>query len=576
MMQGSINHAEAKKPRKRGTGNIRRYANGVWQASFSFEGKRFFIQAVSRDEADAKLQAALQYTANGFDGEKESLNSYLLEHGFPSGISRTMPKVITSHRIAQKKEGAWTLIIHAHGQSYRVGAISWDEANAKYESIAAAAADSGFEFSDNAIDTTLKAAGFPAGRLAAAPREKKDRYGHGPFRNNVRRRREGFYEARYYFDHHRESLYAPTEAEARKKLRAILVAIDNGTYVGRNRETFCGFLINWVDHAGKTSLRPNTAKKYRSYILGHFLPHFGEKKLQEINTVMIQDFFDLKACSGRLDGKEGGLSHKTLVDMRNMLSKALNYAVNPCRLLVNNPAREVELKFHRAQSVPLFSDEQQMRLIQAGMASEDNPIAWAVVILLCTGMRRGELLGLQLGQIGPRCSYIRVEKSLSRMDHPNRQQAPDFERIDLWTKRKTKTGLYLGPTKTESSCREFPVGNQVKECISRLISYQERLLGYSIEQCPNHGALNFLLVTPLLRPFDPKTFSDAFVRYLKLNGIDPIPIHSTRHSFITTMVQKHPDDLASISEIVGHSDKSTTLRYTHGTDDRKKRLMESF
>ena len=576
MMQGSISHAEAREPRKRGTGNIRRYANGVWQASFSFYGKRYFIQAVSREEANAKLQAALQYKTCGFDGTKESLNQYLIEHGFPSGSSRTVQKVISSHQITQKKEGTCTLSVHALGQSYRIGAASWDEANAKYEALVAAADDPTFEFSNSAIDAALKAAGFPAGRLKAAPREKKDRYGHGPFRDNVRQRREGFYEARYYFDRHRVSIYAPTEGEARKKLRAILVAIDNGTYVGRNRETFCGFLVNWVEHASKTSLRPNTAKKYRSYIIGHFLPCFGEKKLQEINTIMLQDFFDLKACSGRLDGKEGGLSHKTLVDMRNMLNKALNYAVNPGRLLASNPAREIELKFHRAQAVPLFTDEQQNRLIRAGMAAEDDPIAWAVVILLCTGMRRGELLGLQLGQIGPGLSYIRVEKSLSRMDHPNRQQAPDFERVDLWTKRKTKTGLYLGPTKTESSCREFPIGNQVKECIGRLIAYQERLLGHSVLQCPNHGSQNFLLITPLLRPFDPKTFSDAYARYLKSNMIDLIPIHSTRHSFITTMVQRHPDDLASISEIVGHSDKSTTLRYTHGADERKKRLMDSF
>lgn len=66
------------------------------------------------------------------------------------------------------------------------------------------------------------------------------------------------------------------------------------------------------------------------------------------------------------------------------------------------------------------------------------------------------------------------------------------------------------------------------------------------------------------------------MRYLKANGIDSVTIHSTRHSFITAMVQKHPDDLASISEIVGHSDKSTTLRYTHGSDTRKKKLMDSF
>ena len=576
MMHGSNSHAGAKEPRKRGTGNIRRYANGVWQASFSHHGQRMFVQAISRDEANAKLQTALQWSTDDFGSTKESLHNYLIEHGFDSGIKRTVPAAITSHRITQKKEGAWTLVIHAYGQPYRIGAVSWDEAVAKYEAIVKVSSDNSFCFSNAAIDAALKAAGFPTGRLTTEPREKKDRYGHGPFRNGVRLRKEGFFEARYCFEGHRESLYAPTEEEAQKKLRAVLVAIDNGTYVGRNRETFCGFLISWVEHAEKTSLRPNTAKKYRSYIIGHFLPFFEDKKLQEITTLMLQDFINLQACSGRIDGKEGGLSHKTLVDMRNMLNKALNYAVNPGRLLASNPAREIELKFHRAQSVPLFTDEQQERLIRAGMASEDDPIAWAVVILLCTGMRRGELLGLQLGQIGPGCSYFRVEKSLARMDHPNRQQAPDFERVDLWTKKKTKTGLYLGPTKTESSRREFPVGVQVKECVGRLIAYQERLLGHSITQCPNHGAQNFLLITPLLRPYDPKTFSDAYMRYLKANGIDSVTIHSTRHSFITAMVQKHPDDLASISEIVGHSDKSTTLRYTHGSDTRKKKLMDSF
>ena len=108
-MQGLNSHAGAKEPRKRGTGNIRRYANGVWQASFSHHGQRMFIQAISRDEANAKLQAALQWSANNFDSTKESLHAYLIERGFESGIKRTVPTAITSHRITQKKKapGRW-------------------------------------------------------------------------------------------------------------------------------------------------------------------------------------------------------------------------------------------------------------------------------------------------------------------------------------------------------------------------------------------------------------------------------------------------------------------------------------
>lgn len=570
-MQGSTGEL----PRKKGTGNIRRYANGVWQASFSHHGKRLFMQAISRDEATKKLNLALQFAQKeSFDGSKDLLDLYLKENGYPAGVLRELPAAISSYNINRNSPNSWRVAMRVQGKKYRIGAVSEEEAKAKYRAFEQAVQQGAFTNSEESLDEILKAAGFPAGRFHGShtlPKGEK----HGPFRDGVRLRKEGFYEGRYCLKGRTESIYAHTEKEARKKLRAIQVAIDNGTFVGKNKDTFCGYLMSWLDHAGKTSLRPSTKKKYRMYIQAHFLPHFGERRLQEVTTEMLQGFFDLKACSGRADGKEGGLSHKTLTDMRNMLKKALNYAVNPKKLIDHNPAREVELKFHRAKAIPLITEEQENLLVERGMES-DSPIGWAVVILLRTGMRKGELLGLQLGQIGSNIGFFRIEKSLTRMEHPNAQQAPDYQRVDTWAKKKNKTGLYLGPPKTDSSIREFPVGSQVKECVRRLIAYQERLLGYSVDHCPNHGTENFLLVTPLLRPYDPKTFDTHFKRFLESCGVKNVTVHSTRHSFITEMVQRHPEDLPSISEIVGHADKSTTLRYSHGAEQRKKCLMDSF
>lgn len=564
------------KTRKKGTGNIRRYANGVWQSSFAHHGKRFFMQAVSRDEAEKKLNCALQFAkSSAFDGTKEALDQHLKEMGYPSGLSRTEPEIISSHNIKQNSENSWRVTLMIQGRQYRISAVSKEEAERKFTAFQAATEKGEFSFTQESLDKILKDSGFPAGRFCAprSPVEKKEK--HGPFQNGVRYRREGFWEARYAFQGKIESIYAPTEKEAQKRLRAVLVAIDNGTFIGKNKETFCGYLMSWLEHAAKTSLRPNTEKKYRMYIQAHLLPYFGEAKLQSITAVSLQEFFDLKSHSGRADGKEGGLSHKTLTDLRNMLKKSLNYAVNPLKLLQHNPAREVELKFHRPKPVSLITAEQEKVLIERGMKS-DSPIGWAVVILLRTGMRRGELLGLQLGQIISNGSCFRVEKSLCRMEHPNPQQAPDYTRIDVWAKKKNKTGLYLGPPKTESSIRTFPVGTQVKECVGKLIAYQERLLGYSISQCPYQGAENFLLVSPLLRPYDLKTFDAHFKSFLKECGITGVGVHATRHSFITNMVQKFPEELPSISEIVGHSDKATTLGYSHGSDQRKQNLMDSF
>ena len=92
-MQGSTGEL----PRKKGTGNIRRYANGVWQASFSHHGKRLFMQAISRDEATKKLNLALQFAQKeSFDGSKHLLDLYLKENGYPAGVLSELPAAISS------------------------------------------------------------------------------------------------------------------------------------------------------------------------------------------------------------------------------------------------------------------------------------------------------------------------------------------------------------------------------------------------------------------------------------------------------------------------------------------------
>ncbi|MCR2026784.1 tyrosine-type recombinase/integrase [Anaerotruncus colihominis] len=572
-MSSSI--SAGKTPRKKGTGSIRRYANGVWQSSFTYKGQRFYLEAVSRDEASGKLEAAKQFADSGsFDGTKESLHQFLLQQGYPSGTKRTVPAVISSYNINRNTATSWRVSVNVQGVNYRIGAVSEEEARAKYIAFEAAVLKGEFHGSNESLDAILKAAGFVAGRFHSV-RLKKGTSKHGPFKNGIRRRAEGYYEGRYTYHRKTESVYAPTEKEAEKKLRAIKTAIDDGSYIGKNNETLCGYLMFWVGFSGQTRLRPSTQRKYRSYVIDHFIPYFGDQRLQATTTELLQEFFQTKTISGRADGKEGGLSHKTLTDMRNMLSKALNYAVNPKRLLQFNPAREIELKFRKAKEIPIMTEDQMELLIENAMAG-DNPVGWAIVILLRTGMRKGELLGLRLSCIGPRISTFSIEKSLVRIYHPNKQQAADYERIDTWAKTRNKTGLYLGPPKTESSSRCFPVGRQVKECVRNLIAYQEKLLGHSIEQCPNHGLDNFLLVTPLLRPYDPKAFEEHFKKFLSQCGILDISVHSTRHSFTTDMLEKFPEELSSISEIVGHASKSTTLRYAHGREKKKIQLMDSF
>ena len=215
-MQGSTGEL----PRKKGTGNIRRYANGVWQASFSHHGKRLFMQAISRDEATKKLNLALQFAQKeSFDGSKDLLDLYLKENGYPAGVLRELPAAISSYNINRNSPNSWRVAMRVQGKKYRIGAVSKEEAKAKYRAFEQAVQQGAFTNSEESLDEILKAAGFPAGRFHGShtlPKGEK----HGPFRDGVRLRKEGFYEGRYCLKGRTESVYAHTEKEARKKLRA--------------------------------------------------------------------------------------------------------------------------------------------------------------------------------------------------------------------------------------------------------------------------------------------------------------------------------------------------------------------
>lgn len=565
-----------KKTRKRGTGHVRRFSNGSWQAGFAYQGSRVYIEATSRDEAESKLKLGLAFAASGrFDGTTDCLNEHLVQQGYPSGVKREIPAAITSYNINRNSASSWRVSLNAGGQNYRIGAVSEEEALAKYEAFSAAALLGEFGHSLESLDTILKAAGFPAGRRHSVLKQRKSDCKHEPFENGIRLRCEGYYEGRYYYDKKSWSFYCPTKKETEVRLRAIRASIDDGSYIGKNNETLCGYLVWWRKFAGKTTLRPSTESKYQVYIVNHFIPYFGNQRLQDISTEALQNFFDEKRVSGRADGKEGGLAHKTLNDMKNMLTKALKYAVNPKKIISHNPATEIVMKARKSKEVPIMTTEQMTLLIDEAMSS-NSPIGWAIVILLRTGMRKGELLGLQISRIMNSGRYIQIDQALSRIRHPNKVQATEYQRVDIWAKKSNKTGLYLGPPKTESSNRGFPVGRQVTECIQRPIEYQEQSLGCSIYDCPNRGGDNFLLATPLLRPYDPKTFEEHFKKFLEKSGILGISVHSTRHSFTTDILRKFPEELPTISEIVGHADKTTTLRYTHGAENKKTSLMDSF
>lgn len=145
-----------------------------------------------------------------------------------------------------------------------------------------------------------------------------------------------------------------------------------------------------------------------------------------------------------------------------------------------------------------------------------------IAVALNTGMRRAEVLGLTWDQIDFRARRIRVEK--------------------------TKSGKV------------------------RFIPINDDLFKQILKQKNENGQSAFIFFNPATKkPFlDMKT---QFKRACRISGIEGLRFHDLRHTFATRLVANGVD-IETIKELLGHHSIVITQRYTHSSDERKRKAVE--
>jgi integrase len=150
--------------------------------------------------------------------------------------------------------------------------------------------------------------------------------------------------------------------------------------------------------------------------------------------------------------------------------------------------------------------------------------AQAVLVAIGTGMRRGDQLSLRWEKV-------------------------DFQRNVIYVANQ-KTG------------REYPVP----------MNEDVRGAMLSLKREARAGA-EFVFVNPKTggRYLDVKK---AFARACAKAGIGDFRWHDLRHTFGTRLAEAGYSE-ATIAELMGHADRKTTGRYTHGTDRAKREAVEA-
>lgn len=291
-----------------------------------------------------------------------------------------------------------------------------------------------------------------------------------------------------------------------------------------NNTQFKTLVNDWLNQK-KPMITPSTHAGFTLIAENHLIPYFGKRKIGSITETDIQSYISFLYNAGRLD-KSGGLTVKTIRDVILVLRLAMEYAYKKRIISLLNWDLIEYPKELGVKKVISLSKDQEQALIQCIYMDLNRKTA-GILVALFTGVRIGELCGLQMKDISLTDKTINVNKTVQR----------------IYDKKKGTSYLHIGPPKTKTSARTIPVPSLLMNIIKKF--YTEN---------PNHYFL-----TGRNKPTEPRTYRQFFSRFLKRNGLEKVKFHEIRHTFAVRAIEIPEFDIKSLSEILGHKNVSFTL-----------------
>lgn len=343
---------------------------------------------------------------------------------------------------------------------------------------------------------------------------------------------------------HRKTVHG-TKKDAEVELAKFVTEVQNGLVIDGKSLKFYEFTEIWKRDYGSKELAPSTYKRYCRMLETRLLPYFGHFYINKIKPTDIMKFYDLLEKDTQLVRKKGNngsktkkpLSGKTILEHHRLLRAMLHKAVY-WQLVVSNPAERVQPPKARKPKRKLYDDEQTKILLEnlELLSSEDTKYKVAIILTVFTGVRLGELMGLEWQDIDFKNGIISINRSSQYL---------------------SDMGVFTKVPKTESSIREIAIPEFI---ISLLEEYK---LWYE-EQKSVYGELwtnsDRLFVQADGKPMHPSTISKWFVKYVGQIGLPVINFHGLRHTNASLLVAQNID-IAVISARLGHAQISTTLDF---------------
>lgn len=236
----------------------------------------------------------------------------------------------------------------------------------------------------------------------------KRRRGNGE--GTVYRRSDGYWGASVVVGYRsdgrpvRRSRCARTQREALERLaalRAQSLAAPNAS----DRERLADYLEQWLENSVRASVSPSTHRSYSGYVRNHITPVLGGVRLARLAPTHVQA---LQAELSRRGASPTVRLHVHVV-LRRALAQALRFG-----LIARNPC-DVVPRPRLPRRQPTWLDAAQVRVLLD--AARGDRLEALAILAVTTGLREGELLGLQWGDLDLAAGTLAVSRQL--LEHPD-------------------------------------------------------------------------------------------------------------------------------------------------------------
>ena len=336
-------------------------------------------------------------------------------------------------------------------------------------------------------------------------------------------------------------------------------------FVADNKQTFERYANYVIDLKERIGVKHRTIVRYKE-LLERIKPAIGHYKLCDLKPQHLNAFYDQLSKDGINKATGGKLSSKTIIEHHRLIRTILAEAEKELLVPYNAASKATPPKNERKEANYIEIEDIERILFYSLQEPLKKQVA--LNLLIFTGCRRGEIMGLQWSDIDFKNNLINIK------------------RTSLYSKDR---GIYQDTPKTEQSKRSISVPAKVMELLrvcKKEYNTKRLVLGTAWTDT------GFILVQENGKPMHPDTLTDYCSSFrtkynniiekenkdrLKTNKLPLLPHinpHAFRHSQASMLILSGLD-CATVSKRLGHANISTTTNiYTHILHEADKKASD--